>query len=244
MSEEASVLILGDHGPQLTNLAERVRGFGYRAIRAKTPQDAIDIAVERGFRFAAALVEVGLPAVDLAEALDELRSRAGDHQLTFLATGDTPDENERERLRSGGIQHALWYPMGDHPLLFYINRAISESMLAGHLLRESTRVPTEWKTRVTMAGRAKAASVYSLSPGGAFLATGRPSMRGAEMAIDLPLPSGPISLLGRVVYTNVPGNLQRVQLPSGMGVCFVDTPPGDQHLLSESVREVESHYFV
>jgi len=80
-------------------------------------------------------------------------------------------------------------------------------------------------------GREKEALVYSVSPGGAFLATPRPSMRGARVSVQLPLPAGNLSLDGRVLYTNVPGNLQRPDLPVGMGVAF-DAPS------SEAEREL------
>jgi len=35
-----------------------------------------------------------------------------------------------------------------------------------------------------------------------------------------------VSLNGRVLYTNVPGNLQHDDLPLGMGVAF-DSPPAE-----------------
>jgi hypothetical protein len=51
-------------------------------------------------------------------------------------------------------------------------------------------------------------------------------MRGATISVELPLPAGNVSLNGRVLYTNVPGNLQHDDLPLGMGVAF-DSPPAE-----------------
>jgi CheY-like chemotaxis protein len=239
---EPTVLVLGEHGALLSGLADRMRAMGFRAIRAKTPQDALDLAAERGYVFDAAMIDAAMPALDLASALGDLRRRAGSPRMTFLATGERPSATECERLRAAGVLYALWQPVGDHALRFQLNRTTSHD--PGVSLREEQRVPTEWTTRVMVGGRPKPASVYSLSAGGAFLATGRPSMRGAEMAIDLPLARGPISVLGRVLYTNVPGNLSRGHLPTGMGVRFVDTPMDDRRAIDSQVSETAVQYLV
>jgi len=239
---EPTILMLGDHGRQLSELAGRMREMGFRAIRAKTPEHALELAAERGFIFDAAIIDAAMPAIDLGTALAELRARTGSEHMIFLATGERPRTDECARLRAAGVRFALWQPLGDHALRFQLNRAASQDL--GISLREVQRVPTEWKTRVIVGGRSKLASVYSLSAGGAFLATNRPSIRGAEMAIDLPLPDGCISLLGRVLYTNVPGNLSRSLLPTGMGVCFVDTPLGDRRAIDAQVSEVSIQYLV
>jgi len=239
---ETTVLVLGEHGALLSGLADRMRALRFRAIRSKTPQDAIVLAHERGYRFDAALIDTSMPALDLGSALVDLRSLAGEQGIAFLATGVKPSAEECARLRDAGVLFALWQPIGDHALRFQLNRATTHD--PGVSLREEQRVPTEWSTRVTVGGRPKPASVYSLSAGGAYLATGRPSMRGAEMAIDLPLPGGTISVLGRVLYTNVPGNLARSHLPTGMGVRFIDTPIDDRRAIDEQVSEVAVQYLV
>ena len=68
----------------------------------------------------------------------------------------------------------------------------------------------------------------------ALLGIARVPLTHAEVAIDLPLPEGTLNLLGRVLYTNVPGNRQRAQLPVGMGVLFVRTPPSDHAAISDT----------
>lgn len=238
---ESTVLVLGDHGMALSELSDRIRGFGFRAVRAKTPQDAIDLAAERGYRFDSALIESDLAALDLGAALSLIRERAGAPNMVMLATGPVPHADERARLRDAGVCHALWQPVGDHALLFHLNRATS---VDGAHFRAAQRVPTEWRTRVMVAGRPKPASVYSLSQGGAFLATERPSMRGAELALELPLTSGKVTVLGRVLYTNVPGNLKRSHLPTGMGIGFVGTPRDETEAIGVGVADIASYYYV
>jgi hypothetical protein len=106
-------------------------------------------------------------------------------------------------------------------LRFQLNRSLASPEQES--VRRDQRAPTDWRARILGGGREKEAFVYSVSPGGAFLATPRPSMRGTHVSVVLPLPAGNVSLDGRVLYTNVPGNLQRADLPVGMGVAF-DSP--------------------
>lgn len=240
MGEDPAILILGDEGSLLTSLAERVRNLGFRSVRAKTPDHAVDFATERGFRFSAALLGPGTSSLDLGEAMRALRDRTRSPDLTFLAVGDRPGQDEIERLRQAGIRTALWHPAGDHALLFHLNAAIGDSDRG--LLREQERAPTDWISRYFVGGRAKQGRVYSLSSGGAYIATPRPALRGAQLAIELPLPSGQLDVLGKVVYTNVPGNLHRNQLPDGMGIRFVETPTEDHANLRQIVTDTLALY--
>lgn len=230
---ESSILVLGEHGSSNASLAERARRLGYRAIRAKTTEDAIDLAEERGFRFGVAFVRSDWPVANFREAIREIRHRTHSPHLKVIATGEPPTESERADLREAGIEIGLWEPLGDHSLRFHLNRAMSP--IGRELLRANDRVPTEWRARVFSGGRAKPALVYTLSSGGAFLATQRPSQAGVEVAVELALPEGPVSVAGRVIYTNVPGNLQRVGLPHGMAVRFERLPESEERALTRSV---------
>ncbi len=222
MAADRSILVLGEHATTLASLAERARRLGYRAVRAKTPPDAALLSEERGFRFRVAIVDAGLPVAELGGAIDELRRACQSPDLIAVATGEGPLTEERARLRRAGVTVALWEPVGDHALRFHLNR-----LMARHppdQLRVDDRVPTGWGARIWSGGRQKPASVYSASCGGVFLATRRPTQRGVEVAVEMDLPHGSLSIAGRVVYTNVPGNLQQRCLPDGMAVRFVEMP--------------------
>ena len=174
-----------------------------------------------GFQFGAALIDPDFPATDLQEALEVLRLRLEAPDLRFVASGEDPCDETRERLRGAGVELALWEPVGDNTLRFQLNGALSA--VEPRFIRGETRVPTEWRARVFRGGRQKAVGVYSVSGGGAFLATPQPAMSGAEIALELPLPTGRVNVDGRVVYTNVPGNLRSDKLPNGMAVRFQAT---------------------
>jgi hypothetical protein len=73
----------------------------------------------------------------------------------------------------------------------------------------------------TGTGRVKEGRVYSISASGVFVTVQQPCMTRAKVTLDLAVPEGGrVSATGRVVMTNVPGNVMRRSLPFGMGVQF------------------------
>jgi len=239
---EKTVLVLGDHDTSLSNLAERCRRLGHRTVRAKTPQDAILLSEERGFRFAVALVRPDLGVADLGAALAELRLRCHSEDMTAVATGTPALGPDRERLRRAGVQIALWEPIDDHALRFQLNLCQGAPHL--DLLRGEERTPAGWKALVLSRGRARTAAIYSVSPGGAFLVTQRPMQKGTELAVELQLPDCPLAVGAEVVYANVPGNLRRSRLPDGMAIRFVDLTTDAGSRLRSELRDLANHFRV
>ena len=229
---ERAVVVLGDT-PYLSEVSERVRRLGHRIIRVRTFSAAIAIAETRNLRFSAALLDPEISNTQLGRMLNELRRRSLSPNLVCLAAGERPRDLACARLRGAGLELALWDPISDHDLRFQMNRAVSG--WSHDQLRGESRAPTDWATRVFSRGREKFARIYTFSGSGAFLATHRPSLEGADLTLELRLPSGPVHVAGRVVYTNVPGNRQRDRLPNGMAVEFEDTPPDIEHAIRASV---------
>ena len=216
---DASILLLETSPERVAALSQRVRSLGgYRPLTAKSPEQALRMVEDSRFAICAAMLAPDFPFADLSRALAAMRIAAGARHLRFLALGERPAPDMLMRLRDASVELALWEPYDDGRLRFQLNRALAAPEQES--LRRSQRAPTDWRARVMSGGREKEALVYSVSPGGAFLATPRPSMRGACVSVVLPLPAGNLSLEGRVLYTNVPGNLQRPDLPVGMGVAF------------------------
>jgi CheY-like chemotaxis protein len=241
--DERPVLVLGQHDPALGDLTERIRALGYRARRIKTAEEALDLAQDRDVEARAIVMEAALPAYDLGRAVSVLRARLADGRPdSIIATAEYPEGETLDRLRDAHVTLALWGGAGDHTLRFQINRASAEQHLLS--LRQDTRVPTEWRTVLSVGGRRKPTSVYSLSGGGAYLATPRPSQRGAELAVSLPLPDGVVDVAGRVLYTNVPGNLHDTTLPNGMGIEFRALPTEARRSIEDAIRSVEDRHLV
>jgi len=221
---ECEIVILDAGSPSMRSLATRLRCLGYAVLPCKTPDHANRLLRTRGRGIAAAVIPVDLPTFDLGAALRFLRRLEPTGELSFVAAGHRPGRAERRLLRDAGVELALWDPVGDHTLRFQANRALASSEIVRGT-RTSLRAPADWPVAVWSGTRRKPARVYSLSGGGAFLTTGRPSLPQAQLRIDLPASPGPLRLQARVVMTNVPGNLIRDNLPIGMGVRFEQTPP-------------------
>jgi len=234
MAAAPGVLLVDGAGQRLAPLAERLRTLGFLAVRAKTAEEALQLVESPRYDFGAALVTPDLAVADLAGALSALRDRAS-RRLACVAVGARPDAEGLARLRDAGVELAAWNPIDDGVLRFQLNRALSS--FAGESLRRELRAPTDWRVRFFVGGRPKDATLYSLSAGGAFLSTQRPSLRGAEVAVELPLPAESIAVRGRVLYTNVPGNLMKSTLPTGMAVRFAGVGEDVVDSIRRSVAE-------
>ncbi len=222
MQRETALLDGGS--PSMRQLVARLRRLGYSVLPSKTPDHAERVLRTRGSGVAAAVIPVDLPTFDLGAALRFLRRLEPSGELNFVAAGQRPSRAGRRLLRDAGVELALWDPVDEHTLRFQANRALASSeIVRGN--RASLRAPADWPVAVWTGTRRKPARVYSLSAGGAFLSTWRPSLPQAQLRIDLPASPHPLRLQARVVMTNVPGNLIRDELPIGMGVRFEQMPP-------------------
>jgi CheY-like chemotaxis protein len=228
------VLLLDGASARLLAVAERLRTLGFSCVRAKTPEEAVALVEDPRHDFGAALLPPDLPVADLAGALGSLRQRAA-RPLCCVVVGPRPDAEGLARLRGAAIELAVWHPLDDATLRFQLNRALAS--FAGESLRREQRAPTDWRVRFSAGGRTKEAALYSLSARGAFLMTNRPSMRGASVAVELPLPSESIAVGGRVLYTNVPGNLSKSTLPMGMAVEFTALSTEAEETIRRSVAQ-------
>ncbi len=238
MKQRESILVLGDHSTLMSTLAERIPLLGFQCARAKTPQEAIDLAHDRNFRFGVALIEADFPVIDIAQALDSMRAQTSSPGLTFLVSGDAPPDAEaRERLRRAGVAQAVWAPVSDHVLRFQLNAALSNE--EDEILRCEPRAPLDCGGVVTVGGRSKQVGLYCVSGAGAFLVSQRPSMPGAEIRLDIRTKGKPISFRAKVLYASVPGNLSRPRLPHGMAVRFIDPDYADADALRDIVIQTQ-----
>jgi len=232
MRDERSVLVLGAHSAHMGSLADRARDLGYQTVRVKTPEEAIDLARERNLVYGVGLIEPEGLAFNLSEALDAVRCHSNSPHMSYIATGTAPQAAERTLLRDAGIERALWTPVEDHALRFQLNAELSAAY--EECLRYETRAPIDARAVVHAGDRSKQASVYSLSVGGAFLETPRPSMPGAQVEIAILTAGAELSVTAHVLYTNVPGNLSQICLPLGMAVRFEEM----RRSTSDAIRQI------
>jgi DNA-binding NarL/FixJ family response regulator len=194
------------------------RRLDYRVVRAKTTDEAIQILMEPRFGIGCGVVPPDMPVPHVGRALDAFRQAARVRDLPFVVAGSPRSEEACRALYNAGVRIPLWEPIDAHTLRFQLNRA-----LAGQTFRRrrgSRRVPSSARAVVHSRGRSKEARLYSLSSQGAFIATAMPSLRGTEVQVELPFLSSVGRLGGRVVMTNVAGNLMKKNLPMGMAIQF------------------------
>ncbi|RIL01451.1 MAG: hypothetical protein DCC71_17625 [Proteobacteria bacterium] len=214
------LLLLGANAPEMDLLRARLVRIGYRVVPAKTPDQAHSFLRVAGARLGAVIVPSELPVVNLRGALDAMRRATPGNELVFLGAGRDPGDERRRALRDAGVQLALFDPIDLHTLRFQINRACAGQPAARHR-RRTLRAPADWPVVVRSGLREKEGRIYSISATGAFVALAQPWMvrSKVELRIQSPaLPKG--AATGRVIMTNVPGNVMRRGLPFGMGVQF------------------------
>lgn len=217
--ERPTLLLLG-YGERYPALSGRILLLQFRALRAEDVEDAVERLRESAEPVRAVLLPVPPPLDDPIRDAARLREAGPREGLQLVAVGARPDAQGIDRLRKAGLRFACFEPWTDSELRFILNRAIYDPGRARIKVRDGLRVPTNLMGRVFGGAGEKPVLIYNVSVGGAYLETHRPNPVGARVEVELPLPPGPIRIQGRVVSTNVPGNLRRPNLPLGMGVRF------------------------
>ena len=152
-----------------------------------------------------------------------------------MAIGDRPGNHALKSLRELGARFCLWDESDDGGLRFVLNQALYDRTRGE--TRDELRVPTGLVARITSGTGNRVAVVYNLSTGGAYLETHRPMMPGAKAGVAIPLGGTELELRVEVVSANVPGNLQRPNLPLGMGVRFEEPDASARRRLEGFIRE-------
>ncbi len=220
-------------------LGARIQRLGYRAVRVKTPEEAIPILGDPRFGIGAVVIPTDLPVADLGSTLSALRLASGLERLPFLVSGQRVSRRDRMRLAQAGVEFPLWDPINAHTLRFQLNRAV-----AGHIParrgRASRRAPSSHEVHVRgkRRFRRKEARLYTFSAHGAYLATPAPSLRGSPLDIELGIPGLPTRVASQVVMTNVTDNLMRPTLPPGMAIRFQNLEPDVEANLELLVEKV------
>ncbi len=236
MDGERKVLLIEGTGGHMAELALRLSGIGFEPILVESFDEAIRLLQGRREIVTLALLPTDLPVRALEESVEQLREAGPGSGVTCAIVGPRPGRSELEKLRQAGVTFAFWDPLEDGTLRFMLNRSFAEGRSGGGVRRDP-RVPTHLVARLAMSGRTKEAIIYSLSITGAFLETPRAAISGAHVGMEIDLPGGSISSECEVVFSNVPGNLQRPNLPLGMGVRFLDFSPEATHLLQRFIGE-------
>lgn len=213
-----------------TGLAARLLPLGYRAIRLTRPEEVTaQLDEDKSLRGGLVHVGGGRPAREVLAAQGKQVAEG------WILVGPAPAPEERVAWRAAGLRHVLVEPYDEHELRFLLNLASHDpEQFEG---RREPRVPGTLTVRVFSGTGQRAAVLYNISRGGAYLETPRPTMAGGKVRLQIPLPDGPLELTAEVVTNNVPGNLQRRRMPVGMGLRFADLDDAGREALDRYVRD-------
>ena len=215
------LLLLGANAPEMELLRTRLLRIGHRVVPAKTPEAAHALLRVGGARVGAVILPADLPVVDLGAALGLMRKLVPSGALVFAGAGRDPGSEARSRLRKAGVSVALFDPIDLHTLRFQVNRALAADAFPARLRRGTQRAPVDWQVVARAGGRSKEGRFYSISPSGGFVVLPQPWMVRSDVELRGAFPDGTeLRASGRVVMTNVPGNVMRASLPVGMGIRF------------------------
>ena len=234
-SEAGPVLIIEGSPGRLNELARRIRLQGAEPLHAEGLAQAADVLPAQHECIAAVLLDAGLAGRGLKKDVSRLRSAVPGCELFFVAVGERPGAGHRKQLRAAGIRLALWEPFDDATLRFQLNRAWHADR--DNHKRKTQRIPTYLHAQIGSGQRVRDGIVYSLSIDGAFVETPRASMTGAQVELALRLPGHFVEARARVVFANVPGNLQRPNLPLGMAVRFEELDSAHAKKLRAYVKQ-------
>lgn len=233
-----AVLLLDVGQNPLAILAARISRLDFRAVRVKTPEEAVPVLSDPRFSVHALVIPPDLPVADLKTTLSALRLVSPRDFLPVLVSlPRRTSRAERAQLARAGIDLPLYDPIDAHTLRFQLNRAIAGDIPARRK-REGQRAPSSHQVTLRIRRRSRPARLYTFSSRGAFLVCEAPSLRKTRFELELGLPGLPRRIPGEVVMTNVAGNLSRSSLPHGMAMRFDRLEPEHEvalELLAEKV---------
>lgn len=234
MAGSQTILLLDGLDVALDSVTDRLRRLRHMAIRAKTADEAFQLA--QSHAVGAVILPSDIPGPDAKALVQALRSCATGQGMTFLSAGPEPRLDARDELREAGVSIALWDPFDDSLLRYQVNRALAS--IQGRSPRGALRVPCNVPARARTGDREKPGRLYTLSERGLFFETPRASMRGVEVSLELQMAGQVLPARGRVALSNVPGNLCNPKLPVGIGVRFTELPDESTHAIRQAVATI------
>ena len=218
MRTERSQILLFGFGKAHDELAGRIVVLGYRAFRANDVDTAVELMQRQAQAVRVLMFSSEAPFANRAMDLRRMTEASGALGVRMIVSGQQPNPDELGALRRDGVRFCLWRGFHDAELRFVLNAALYDETRGQ--LRPSARVPASLMVRVKSGVGEKAGMLYNLSETGAFVETPRPSMPSGRITLTIEFPDGATAIPATVVFSNVPGNLQKPNLPLGMGVKF------------------------
>jgi hypothetical protein len=238
-NERSQILLFG-FGKAHDELAGRIVVLGYRALRANDVESAIELIRRQVQPVRVMIFPIDAPFAARADDLRRMAEASGALGLRTIVSGVQPGASLIGALRREGVRYALWKGFHDADLRFTLNAALYDDTRGE--IRPALRVPASLVARVKSGAGEKAAMLYNLSTTGAFIETARPGLPGGRITLTIEFPDGAVTSAASVVFANVPGNLQKPNLPLGMGVKLVGVDAQTADRIAKYVTEKARSY--
>ncbi len=235
MRGERSQVLLYDYGRAHDELAGRIVLLGYRTLRANDIETAVDLVRRQAQPVRVVMFPPEAQFTNRSAQLGRIGGAAGGLGLRMIVSGQRPAISELGALKRDGARFCLWRPFNDAELRFVLNAALYDPTRGE--ARPNVRVPTSLIARAKAASGEKPGLLYNLSTTGAFVETLRPNLPGGRIQLTIEFPDGAVALHAVVVFANVPGNLQRPNLPIGMGMKFEGMTGAQSERVAKYVSE-------
>lgn len=227
------ILLIENDSARSNALAAGLVRLGVEPIRVGSLAAAVDLVKSREYAIRGVLIPSDMTSPSLLKAMKSMRRR--EPALPGMVYGKPVDAGQRALLEKAHVLLALWDDYDEGMLRFQTNRLIFGDGKVS--VRNSRRAPVRAPIRILVGGREKQGTLYSIGEGGCFIETARASMDGAHLHLIFHLGEVDYAIDGTVIFSNVPGNLQRPNLPLGMGVGFDDVPEQARWQLADFIRE-------
>jgi len=240
MKPERSHVLLYGFGGAHDELAGRLVLLSYRAIRADDLSTAVEALRRQNQPVRLMIFPADAQFPSRAAGLSQLSQMQGGLGMRAIVSGSRPDAAAIAALKRDGVRFSLWSPFHDSELRFVLNAALYDTTRGD--VRPAVRVPASMMVRIKSGTGEKAALLYNLSGNGAFLETMRPNLPGGRVQLTIDFPDGPITVAAQVIFTNVPGNVQRPNAPIGMGVRFEGLAPDSAERIVKFIAQRAKAY--
>ncbi len=240
MRNERSQVLLFGFGKAHDGLAGRIVVLGYRAQRANEIEAAVDLIRRQDQPVRVLMFPPDAPFANRTLDLRRMAELSGALGLRCIVSGPQPNAASLAALKRDGVRFALWEGFHDAELRFTLNAALYDDTRGQ--LRPAQRVPASLIARIKSTSGEKAGMLYNLSATGAFIETQRPNMPGGRITLTIEFSDGAVATPANVVFANVPGNLQKPNLPLGMGVKFSGMSSAAAERVSKYIAERARSY--
>jgi len=208
------------------------RREGFELLVARNGREAFDLIVEHQPDLV--LMDLYMPEMNGDECCRKVKEDPELSSIPFIMVTYAGREEDVHRCREAGCEEILFKPIDRNQLLEKSRSLLRVTERAAH--RIPARIRVHYGT-----GEGQLLTDYSvnLSSGGLFLETADPPAEGTPLQLEFFLPArpDPIRCNGRIAWINPPDAKKKPDLPSGMGVQFVDLSLDDMHAVRDFVRQ-------